>query len=239
MATLDAHVRDVATVKATFDRTERYLSDNSTIPVRARLVKELTRSLSFDRYIDIGCGDGSIGLGLLEGSRELTLLDLSGSMIALARTNTPSAAADRVTYVVGDVNNFVPEQPFDLLICMGVIAHVRSTRELLTTIGSFLDAHGYLVIQFTESRSFFGRLIGRFANKAIGGYEMTQTSYDDLVQVLANLGFTPLERVSYSDSSFGLGRLSHRGAVSFKMFTSWLRMPYVFSESIVLFKRTV
>src|SRR4029077_19112040 len=108
------------------------------------------------------------------------------------RTNTPFSAADRVTYVVCDVNAFVPERPFDLLICMGVIAHVRSIRELLTTIGSFLGDNGYLVIQFTESRSLFGKLIGRFANKAIGGYEMGQTSYDDLVSVLANLGFTPV-----------------------------------------------
>ena len=160
-------------------------------------------------------------------------------MIALARTNTPSAAADRVTYVVGDVNHFVPERPFDLLICMGVVAHVRSIPELLTTIGSFLGENGYLIIQFTESRSLFGKLIGRFASKAIGGYEMGQTSYDDLVSVLANLGFTPLKRVSYSDSSFGLRRLSRQGAVWFKLFTARLHMPYVFSESIVLFRRTV
>jgi hypothetical protein len=32
--------------------------------------------------------------------------------------------------------------------------------------------------------------------------------------------------------------VSHQAAVSFKLFTAWLRLPQVFSESIVLFKRS-
>jgi ubiquinone/menaquinone biosynthesis C-methylase UbiE len=232
-----AYVRDVATVKATFDRAERYLKDNSSIPVRAHLIQDLTRTVPFDRYIEIGCGDGTIGLSLLASGKQLTLFDLSEQMIAAAKANTPTAAADRVTYVVGDAHDFAPDRPFDLLICVGVIAHVQSVQELLTTIASFVGEHGYMVLQFTDSRSLGGRLIARFADKAIGGYEMSKTCYGDLVPLLANLGFAPVERVSYSEFSFGLRRLSQRAAVCFKLFTSWLRMPYVFSESIVLFRR--
>ena len=53
-------------VKALFEVPEKYLGPRRyDIRVRVETVQQFTKTLHFDRVLDIGCGDGAISLPLL------------------------------------------------------------------------------------------------------------------------------------------------------------------------------
>ena len=56
----------IDTVKTFFDSPDTYLLRNSTIPARVSIIKRMLRDRRFENYLEIGCGDGSIGLSLLK-----------------------------------------------------------------------------------------------------------------------------------------------------------------------------
>ena len=78
-------------VKAFFNQPHRYLHKRFGLRLRAEITQELLGPLSAVRILDIGCGDGSISLPYLFSGNSLVLLDLSESMLQLARRNTPAA----------------------------------------------------------------------------------------------------------------------------------------------------
>ncbi len=149
-----------ADVRAVFEAPQRYLSKWSLhIRVRAETVKSYASRFDFGRVLDIGCGDGSISLPLLIARNHITLLDFSSSMTSLARSKVPAELAGHV-----DVRNenfmtasFGADR-FDLIVCLGVMAHADSPDELLAKIASLLAPGGHLILEFTDAYHVNGRL---------------------------------------------------------------------------------
>lgn len=225
-------------VKNAFDDADRYLMGNSSLLTRVHLITEMTKDLVFGKYIELGCGDGSIAFSLLKEDKKLVLVDLSSVMMDKAREKTPPALANNVTYSVSDIYSFQSEQQFDLVICVGVLAHVPSIEQLITRIGSLLKHDGYVVLQFTESNSVWGWFDYRFMSIGHGGYELNKTSQNFLDPLLANQNLTVLDKRTYSDSSMGLGRINTKLAYRFKVLTARLNLPGVFSEVVMLLQKT-
>lgn len=148
-------------VKAFFETPGRYLNKSSgSIRIRAETVASFTAGRSFARVLDIGCGDGSISLPLLNPNTRLTLLDLSTSMASIARANVPPALAHRVEVRNEDfMAASFDSDYFDLVICVGVLAHVVSPEEFMKKVARVLKPQGSLILQFTDSCHFVGRLV--------------------------------------------------------------------------------
>lgn len=151
------HVRQV------FENAHRYFRSRQVdIRFRVETVRTFAADLKWQKLLDIGCGDGTISLQLLTPTSHLTLLDLSASMAALAKSNVPEGFAANV-----DVRNenFIAtsfdSQLFDLIVTVGVMAHVDSPDAFLAKIADLLRPGGSLIIEFTDCRHFVGRL-GRF-----------------------------------------------------------------------------
>lgn len=150
-------------VRQVFEDAPHYLKTRRVdIRFRIEAVKRFASSMVWQRLLDIGCGDGSISLQLLTPASHLTLLDLSASMASFARKNVPDGLAANVE--VRNENfmlaSFGPES-FDLIVSVGVMAHVDSPDAFLAKIRSLLRPGGTLIIEFTDSRHFIGQL-GRF-----------------------------------------------------------------------------
>ncbi len=111
--------------------------------------------VNWQRLLDVGCGDGSISLQLLTSGSHLTLLDLSANMVALAKKNVPEEFSANV--VVRN-ENFIGasfnSDPFDLVVTVGVMAHVDSPNTFLAEIRTLLRPGGSLIIEFTDSQHF-------------------------------------------------------------------------------------
>jgi 2-polyprenyl-3-methyl-5-hydroxy-6-metoxy-1,4-benzoquinol methylase len=86
-------------------------------------------------------------------------------MLAIARSKIPSELENNVEIVNQDfmAANLEP-QSFDLIICVGVLAHVESPAALLERIATLLKPGGEVIFELTDSRHWMGRLartIGR------------------------------------------------------------------------------
>ena len=227
------------TVKTFFDSPDTYLLGNSTIPARVSIIKRMLRNWRFENYLEIGCGDGSIGLSLLRAERNCTLLDLSANMIERARNNTPPQLINNVTYILGDASLYNPTHKFDLVLCIGVLAHVESVDNFIAGLTQRINRNGLLLIQFTDSRSLWSRLIRFFRkNKRPQNYTTNSMSFRSLMPFFLEHRLAVEGVRCYSDSGFGLSRLNIKTAAKFKIFTSYFRAGWLFSENLILLRRT-
>jgi ubiquinone/menaquinone biosynthesis C-methylase UbiE len=150
-------------VRRVFENTPHYLKNRGVdIQFRVETVGIFAGDCTSMRLLDIGCGDGSISTPLLKDDVKLTLLDLSTNMLATAAGKVPADLSKNVELRNENFMeaSFGPE-PFDLIVTVGVMAHVDSPDEFVAKIKSLLRPGGRLIIEFTDSRHFVGE-IGRF-----------------------------------------------------------------------------
>ena len=115
----------VGEVKSYFDTSDYLRRREFDIRIRAETVQDLTREGFFRHILDIGCGNGAISLPLLTKCVDLTLLDISTSMLSLAKDNTKAEFLSKVRLVNDDIMHApLDPQYFDLVLCIGVLAHV-------------------------------------------------------------------------------------------------------------------
>jgi cyclopropane fatty-acyl-phospholipid synthase-like methyltransferase len=154
MGSKSGHVQEV------FENTSHYLKRQQVdIRFRIETVRRFAALVDWHRLLDIGCGDGSISLQLLTPSSHLTLLDLSANMVGLAEKNVPEEFSRNV--IVRNENfssASFDSAPFDLVITVGVLAHVDSPDAFLAKIRTLLPPGGSLIIEFTDAEHFVGRL---------------------------------------------------------------------------------
>ena len=102
-----------------FDRTavaawERLTTDAPVSGVRAkvRAGRDATRACLLDwlpadmrgmRLLDAGCGTGALAVEAAERGAEVLGIDLSPTLVEVARTRLPAALEDRIAFVAGDM----------------------------------------------------------------------------------------------------------------------------------------
>jgi ubiquinone/menaquinone biosynthesis C-methylase UbiE len=151
----------VGEVRTFFEDPQRYLGGRAwNLKLRAETVQELTRGTDFRTVLDIGCGDGSISLPLLKPGIRMTLLDLATNMTRLASSNVPAKLAHQVEFINQDfMKADIAENSYDLVVCMGLLAHVDSPSEFLGKIRRVLKPGGALVLEFSDARHLMGRVL--------------------------------------------------------------------------------
>jgi 2-polyprenyl-6-hydroxyphenyl methylase/3-demethylubiquinone-9 3-methyltransferase len=145
-------------VKALFEVPEKYLGPRQyDINIRVDVVGKFTDALKFERALDIGCGNGAISLPLLSRCKKLTLLDLSAGMLDLARTRIPVERRSDVELINADflATEFEPHS-FDLICCIGVLAHVDSPAEVIAKVSQLAKPGALIILEFTDSFHFWG-----------------------------------------------------------------------------------
>jgi ubiquinone/menaquinone biosynthesis C-methylase UbiE len=145
-------------VKSWFENPDKYLQRRQfDIRIRLETVQEFTKGAAFERVLDIGCGDGSISLPLLPHAQKITLLDVSSSMLAIARTKVPSDYADHVELINASfLSADLEPQSFDLILCIGVLAHVDSPASLIAALSRIAKPGGCIILEFTDSSHLWG-----------------------------------------------------------------------------------
>jgi 2-polyprenyl-3-methyl-5-hydroxy-6-metoxy-1,4-benzoquinol methylase len=145
-------------VKSLFEIPDKYLCPRQfDIQIRVETVKEFTENVMVDHVLDIGCGDGSISLPLLPRSKQLTMLDLSSKMLDLARKKIPFDRSSDVDIINGSfIGSNLSPQSFDLILCLGVLAHVDSPAAVIAEIARLAKPGATIVLEFTDSFHFWG-----------------------------------------------------------------------------------
>ena len=96
--------------------------------------------------VDLGCGEGALTAGLAERWPEarVTGVDSSAEMLAAAAAH---AVAGRVSFVAGDVRDWRPVEPVDVLLSNAVLHWVPGHEELLGHWAAELAPGGWLALQ--------------------------------------------------------------------------------------------
>jgi ubiquinone/menaquinone biosynthesis C-methylase UbiE len=200
-------------VQSFFERPEQYLNRRSfEIRIRAETVRELVEHCDDMRILDIGCGDGSVSLPLLTQTTRLTLLDLSSNMLSIARSKIPRGAAQNIETLNQDFSTaqFEP-QSFDLVLCVGVLAHVVSPADFIAKMLSLLRPGGSIILECTDSRHIFTRMFS-LVRKVCGlckpkNYPLNDISYSEIRGILERHRLQPKATFRYLAAFPGSHRL--------------------------------
>jgi trans-aconitate 2-methyltransferase len=101
---------------------------------------------------DLGCGPGQLTVALAGRWPEAEIhgIDSSAEMIAAARqalAGGGSGAAARLSFARGDIRDWQPERPPDVIVCNAVLQWVPGHLPLLTRWAGLLPGGGWLAVQ--------------------------------------------------------------------------------------------
>lgn len=140
-----------------FEKPDNYLHKHFGVDIRADLVRELIPNDSRS-ILDVGCGDGGVSWQFIH-TKSVTFLDFSSNMIDLVRQRAYRSGINNINLVVGSVFEFKPLNRFDVVLAIGVIAHVPSVSEFVVYVKQFLlKPGGVLILQFSDGNSFLTKL---------------------------------------------------------------------------------
>jgi ubiquinone/menaquinone biosynthesis C-methylase UbiE len=199
-------------VRAYFDEPQRYLSNDVGIRLRAEVVREFLGDAVVGRMLDMGCGDGTISTQFLQAGLSLTLVDLSSTMLDVARGKLPQDRMGSVAFVVGDLYTYEPGFTFDFVLCIGVLAHIEHVDDAIRRLASLVRPGGLCVIQFTDRRKLVARIEAAVygVRRAIGAesrYTMNRLGFDEVRTSCESVGFAMKGMRRYSLLLPGMGRL--------------------------------
>ncbi|MCB2107167.1 MAG: class I SAM-dependent methyltransferase [Rhodobacteraceae bacterium] len=179
-----------------------------------RLMRSLTRDLSPQSILDVGCGEGSL-LKALAGDHPgaaLGGIELSDNALHLARRTLPGAAFSAL-----DVASTKLPQAFDLVVSADVVEHIDDDVAALRNMTAMTNPGGHVVVATLQGRMReFERGIGHVRNYATGELQDKMTAAGLVVERVVEWGW-PLYSPLYRDlldtmdnrgtgGKFGLGR---------------------------------
>jgi 2-polyprenyl-3-methyl-5-hydroxy-6-metoxy-1,4-benzoquinol methylase len=140
----------VSQAKSFFSGSEYHRKSYMSVR-RSEIVRDLLGDVRGKRILDLGSGSGTVSIPLLAECGELTLVDYSDAALDIARSRVEPEYADKIALVVGDIFKFTSSRPFDIVLCIGVLAHVDSTEEALRCVVRNLAPGGRCIIQLTPA----------------------------------------------------------------------------------------
>jgi ubiquinone/menaquinone biosynthesis C-methylase UbiE len=182
-------------IKQAFERPQWYLKKTAyNIKIRVETVKQFVRDTRRESILDIGCGDGSLSLHLLNENNRLTLLDRSKSMLEIASSRIPEGLSHHVRVLNEDfLTAELDKQSFDLIICVGVLAYIENLRLFIGKIASVLAPGGTVILECSDSNHFIRRAYRAYGaiRRGLGApdFETVSRPSFEVVATFKELGF--------------------------------------------------
>ncbi len=198
-------------VKAFFEKTDVYLTYNYNLIIRAETVGHFIRDKYFHNVLDMPCGTGDISAPFLEQFGHLTLMDFSENMIATAKKRIPNNMLDKTSFVNADFynHNFGSEK-FDLVLNIGILAHISDPWKFLGRSMHLVKPGGYLIVQNTDSAHWFAKMIHFYLGmrRLVGKdkYALNKVVEGQLIKYIEDGDFEQVDAFRYNQSFLGLSR---------------------------------
>jgi len=161
---------------------------------RLTLACELA-SASAGRLLDCAAGTGEITCALLKSGRfsRATVVDISPAMLQSAKELLSSQIPNtELEFIRSDVFNFKPaDSGFDLVLCLGLIAHVGRLDILLPHLKSMLAPGGHIILQTTLTDHVGTRIVRALTARrelAKRGYRISWFSQRDVADACHDAG---------------------------------------------------
>ena len=155
---------------------------------------------SAGRLLDCGAGTGEITCALLKSGRfsHATIVDISSAMLQRAKKLLSSQITNtELEFVHSDVFNFKPpDSRFDLVLCLGLIAHIGRLDVLLPHLKSMLTPGGRIILQTTLTDHLGTRIVRALTARrelARRGYRIFWFSQQDIADACHAAGLRIVE----------------------------------------------
>lgn len=199
-------------VRSFFEQPEVYLTYDYNLRLRLDTIREFIGDSYFEEVLDMPCGTGDLSIPLLDHFGDLTMMDFSENMIAYAAKQIPENAAEKVRLVRSDFYAYGFEgQQFDLVIAVGILAHVDDPMMFLMRIARLVKPGGQLIVQNTNYAAPYTKLIRMYhtVKRMVGKskYKLNWVKEKDVIRTLRNEGFEMRRSFRYHQSWLGFSHL--------------------------------
>jgi SAM-dependent methyltransferase len=190
----------------------RRSGSNFSFRGRLTLATEMTAGIA-GRLLDCACGSGEITAAVLAPGRfsRATVVDLSPRMLELAgqrlagdlRTLTP----DQLEFRSADIFEFVAQPQagsYDLILCLGLIAHTGRLDDLLAGLVPRLAPAGKILLQTTLLDHWGTKVVRALTGERYHrkyGYRISYFRHEDILRAAHQAG---LESAAMRRFTFGL-----------------------------------
>ena len=181
---------------ATYDSDE-----NKTRDLDKRVSQQTLRQIDFKTALELGCGTGKNTAWLCTHCQNLTAVDFSGEMLAIAKSKIKDT---RVQFNQADITNdwdFVNEQ-VDLITCNLTLEHIEDIDFIFQQAASKLNNVGFF---FLSEYHPFKQYQGKQARFEKAGESILILSYvhhiSDFLDTGKDNGFELLELKEWMDES--------------------------------------
>jgi 2-polyprenyl-3-methyl-5-hydroxy-6-metoxy-1,4-benzoquinol methylase len=218
------------------------------IEIRQASVREFLGDRTSSRILDVGCGDGSISIPLLNARNRLTLLDVSENMLARAISNVSPALRPNVETIHQEFLSAPLElSSYDLITCIGVLAHVTSPELVISKLVSLLRPGGLLILECTDSENFTNQLTvwidkTRRLFRTSAAYHTRLNSANDVIETSQREGLKLVSLYRYNQALPLMGKILSQNAlrqIAFWIFgtTKNNRNTWLGKECLFLFQK--
>lgn len=146
-----------------FKNSDNYINNNPIIELRKKIVSDMVGQKEGYFILDVGCGDGSLSMPFISHN-QITFLDITDEMLELVKKKILDSYKDNATIINKNILEYNVEQKFDMIICIGVYAHIQDISALTKKLVELLKEDGCILIQFSDSSKVISK-INNFKNK--------------------------------------------------------------------------
>jgi 2-polyprenyl-3-methyl-5-hydroxy-6-metoxy-1,4-benzoquinol methylase len=239
------------------ERVSRYFGESRNyldirryiIEIRQASVREFLGDRIPRRILDVGCGDGSISIPLLNDRNRLTLLDVSENMLARAMSQVNPALQQNVETIHQEFLSAALEPgSYDLIVCIGVLAHVTNPELVISKLVSLLRPGALLILECTDSDNFTNQLpvwIGRISRifRTNDAYHTRLNSAKDVIETSKTEGLRLVSLYRYNQALPLMGRIFSQNAL--RRIALWIfgttknnRNTWLGKECLFLFQKS-
>lgn len=126
---------------------------------KKQIIKQMTESITYNKVLDIGCGDGGL-LELVRKDSTYTGVDISPTQLSAFRKLLKQSKRNNVKLVQSDVSKLpFGDNIFDLVFACDVLEHVLNPIKVLKEIQRVTKKNGYIIFSIPNERLLqLGRL---------------------------------------------------------------------------------
>jgi len=175
------------------------------------------------RYLEVGCGAGSITLAFAKiGGGKITAIDIvPRHIMSASRVARELGLDDRVKFICQDACDFSPSQKYDVVMSFDALEHIRNPHDLIEQMHSWIDPKGVAILSFGPLfHSPFGGHLAEFFRFQI---PWCSTLFSEkAILRLRRENFRPTDPATrYEDVVGGLNRMQYSSFLSYVKQAGW------------------